>query len=141
MPRDSFLTSKQLEVLKLRTHGHTQEEIAKIMGTSRVNVSITERRARENIEKARQTLRTFEKLDPIVLEVPEGTDIFEVPSLVYREADKHGIKVLYNTTSLIGILRRKKENKIMGNRVTKRFKVLILRGGRVEFGVTSTTNS
>lgn len=135
MSRNGFLTPTQLKVLELRAQGYTQEEVAELIGTTRVNVSITERRAKENIEKARNTLKAFEMLQPIVLSIPAGMDLFQVPVLIFREADKHGIKVLYNTTSLIGILRRRAESKITGNRVTKGFKILILRGGRVEFNL------
>lgn len=133
MSGKSFLTPQQLKVLKLRGQGLTQEEIARLMGTSRVNISILEKRARENVEKARNTIREFEMLDPIVLELPEGTDVFQIPQLIYREADKHGIKILYNTTSLIGILRRKAETRIRGNRITEKLTVYILRSGRVGF--------
>lgn len=133
MPGNTFLTSKQLKVLELRGKGYTQEEIAKMIGTSRVNVSITEKRAKDNIEKARNTLDAFERLDPIVLEVQAGIDVFQVPLLIFKEADKHGIKILYNTTSLIGILRRKAGEKIRGNKVVEGFRVLILRRGKVEF--------
>lgn len=133
MTGDSFLTPTQLRVLELRARGHTQEEVARLIGTTRANVSITEKRAKENIEKARNTLKAFEMLHPVVLSIPPGTDLFQVPVLIFREADKHGIKVLYNTTSLIGLIRRRAESRITGNRVTDGFKILILRGGRVEF--------
>lgn len=133
MTRDSFLTPNQLKVLELRARGLTQEEVAELIGTTRANVSIAEKRAKENIEKARKTLKAFEMLHPIVLNIPKETDLFQVPVLIYQEADKHGIKVLYNTTSLIGVLRRRAKSKISGNRVTEGFKILILRGGRVEF--------
>ncbi len=133
MTRDSFLTPNQLKVLELRAQGLTQEEVAELIGTTRANVSIAEKRAKENIEKARNTLRAFEMLHPIVLNIPRGTDLFQVPVLIYQEADKHGIKILYNTTSLIGVLRRRAKSKISGNRVIEGFKILILRGGRVEF--------
>lgn len=133
MTRDSFLTPSQIKVLELRAQGLTQDEVAELIGTTRVNVSITEKRAKENVEKARNTLRTFEMLHPVVLSIPRGTDLFQVPVLIFREADKHGVKVLYNTTSLIGILRRRAKAKIIGNRVAEGFKILILRGGKVEF--------
>lgn len=130
---DTFLTPKQLRVLELRGRGYTQEEIAELLGTSRVNVCITEKRAKENIQKARNTLEAFERLDPVILEIPPGIDVFQVPRLIFREADKHGIKVLYNTTSLIGILRRKAEAKLRGNQVIEGIRVLILRQGKVIF--------
>lgn len=129
----SFLTEKQLKILEFRGKGRTQEEIAEQLGTSRVNVTITEKRARENVEKARKTLEAYEKLSPIVLEITQGMDIFEIPEIIFLEADKHGIKVLHNTPSLIGIMRRRLGDKIIGNKVTSSFKTLLLRGGRVIF--------
>jgi hypothetical protein len=128
---NTFLTNKQLKILELRGKGYTQEEIAKVMGHSRENVTITEKRAKENIEKARRTILAYEMLDPIRMEVKEGTDVFDIPALIFREADKHRIKVLYNTTSLIGIIRRKAGEKIAGNKVDRQFEVLILRSGRI----------
>lgn len=127
-----FLTEKQLKILALRSEGLTQEEIAKKLGTSRENVTITEKRARENIEKARRTILAYERLNPILMTIEEGTDIFNIPRKIFREADKHGIKVLHNTTSLIGMLRRKASGKILGNKVNKTFKILILRSGKIE---------
>lgn len=130
---DTFLTSKQLKVLELRGEGYTQEEIARLIGTSRVNITITEKRARDNIDKARKTLEAYEKLSPISLEISKGMDIFEVPKRIFSEADKHGIKVLHNTPSLIGIMRRRRGDRIIGNKVTSHFKALILRSGKVIF--------
>ena len=46
---DSFLTERQIRVLELRTQGHSQQEIADIMGSSRSNISILETRAHRNI--------------------------------------------------------------------------------------------
>jgi hypothetical protein len=129
-----FLTEKQLKILELRGKGLTQEEVAERLGTSRENVTITEKRAKENLEKARRTLQAYEMLDPVRMIVEKGADIFDIPYKIFREADKHGIRVLHNTTSLIGILRRKSGDKIFGNRVNKRFEVLILRSGRIEIG-------
>jgi hypothetical protein len=131
MHRNIFLTEKQLKILELRGKGLTQEEIAKKLGTTRENITLTEKRARENIEKARRTIEAYEMLSPVRMIVEEGVDLFEIPRKIFSEADKHGIKVLYNTTSLIGILRRKAGNKLSGNKVSKRFEVLILRSGKI----------
>jgi hypothetical protein len=130
---DTFLTSKQLKVLELRGKGYTQEEIARLIGTSRVNVTITEKRAKENIQKARKTIEAYEKLNPVALEISRDMDIFEVPKRIFSEADKHGIKVLHNTPSLIGIMRRRLGDRIIGNKVTSKFKVQLLRSGKVIF--------
>ena len=129
----SFLTPKQLEVLKLRGRGYTQEEISRKLRTTRENVTITEKRARENVERARATIEAFDMLDPIEMKVGAGAEIFGVPKAIFKEADRHGIKILHNTTSLVGIMRRKLGAKISGNRVSEEFKVLILRNGKVRF--------
>ncbi|MDI6654898.1 MAG: Tfx family DNA-binding protein [Candidatus Hydrothermarchaeota archaeon] len=129
----SFLTSKQLEVLKLRTQGYTQEEIAKKLGSTRENITITERRAKDNVERARATIEAFEMLEPVEMHVESGMDVFEIPRMIFKEADRHGIKILYNTTSLVGIIRRKLGEKIIGNKVYEAFTVLILRSGKVNF--------
>lgn len=129
----SFLTPKQLGVLKLRSEGYTQEEIARKLRTTRENVTITEKRAKENVERARATIDAFEMLDPVEMRIEAGSEVFEIPRAIFKEADKYGIKVLYNTTSLVGIMRRKLGGKIRGNKISEGFKVLILRSGRVSF--------
>jgi transcriptional regulator len=60
-------------------------------------------------------------------------DIFEVPRRIFWEADKHGIKVLHNTPSLIGIMRRRLGDRIIGNKVTSKLNALLLRSGKVIF--------
>ncbi len=129
--KKSFFTERQYEVLKLRAKGLTQEKIAKILNTTRENVTILEKKAKEKIEKARNTLQLFEILDPVEVKIDAYTDVFEIPRIIFREADKHNIKVLYNTTSIIGIVRRKAGDKIAGNYVRKPFTVKILRSGKI----------
>ncbi len=131
--KDTFLSEKQYLVLKARAVGRTQREIAEEMGVSREAVTILERRGRKNVGMARKTIEAFELLDPIRVEVPRGTDLFEVPELVFRAGDRHGIDVLYNATSIIGLARRKAGERVRGNRVTEEFTILLLRSGRLVF--------
>lgn len=127
----ALLTRRQLEVLRLRGEGFTQEEIARKLRTTRENITITERRARENVQRARAAIEAFEMLDPIRIKIPAGSDMFQLPRTIFAEADRHAIRVLHNTTSLIGVLRRRAANKITGNKVAKEFVVLLLRSGKV----------
>ncbi|WP_456474502.1 Tfx family DNA-binding protein [Candidatus Pyrohabitans sp.] len=127
----SFLTEKQLKILELRARGYKQREIAEILGTTRENIAILEKRARENVKKARRTIIAFEKLSPVRVSLEEGEDIFAAPEKILRAADKHGIKVVHNKTSLIGLLRRRGGNRVMGNRIARKIEVNILRSGRV----------
>lgn len=91
---DSHLTDRQAEVLRLRKKGLSQQEVAEILGTTRSNVSILEKRALQNVSRARATLRDWTMIQaPVSLEIPAGTDLFEVPALVFSEADRSGIKL------------------------------------------------
>ncbi len=132
MNRDTgFLTDKQLKILELRAQGYKQREIAELLGTSRENVAILEKRARENVEKARRTILAFEKLSPVRVALEEGEDLFQAPEKILRMADRHGIKVVHNKTSLIGMLRRHGGGRIQGNRIISRIEVSLLRSGRI----------
>jgi len=131
MAKESFLTEKQIKVLELRAKGYTQEQIAKILGTSRVNVTILEKKAKENVEKARKTIELFESLTPIKVTIKKDANIFDIPEMIFSEADKHGIEIIYNSTSIIGMVRRSAGDKIFGNRVIRDFEILILRSGKI----------
>ena len=48
-----MLTKKQIEILKLRSNGYSQADIAKKLGTSRANISAIEKSAWENVKRAR----------------------------------------------------------------------------------------
>ena len=128
---EPFLSERQLEIMRLRGSGKTQGEVARALGTTRENVTITEGRALRNVERARRTLEEFEALDPVVIEVEEGTDLFSIPAMIFRAGDRHGIKVLYDKTSLVGSIRRHAGQKIVGNKVVQAFAIYLLRGGRV----------
>ncbi len=127
----SFLTERQLEILELRSKWHTQEEIARKLGTTRENVTITEKRARDNIKKARRTIDAFEMLSPVEIEIEKGDDVFQVPDKILRMGDTSGIDILYNKTTLVSMLRRKAGDRIGGNKILDGFKVLLLRNGKI----------
>ncbi len=131
----SFLTKKQYEILRLRAKGLKQKEIAEILGTSRENVSILEKRAKEKIERARITLELFEMLDPIDVEIKEGTNLYDIPKIIYREADRHGIHIIYNTNCLIELIKTFAHDKIYSFKVRESFKIRILRNGKVLINV------
>ncbi|WP_297459401.1 Tfx family DNA-binding protein [Thermococcus sp.] len=101
----SFLTEHQIKILRLRAKGLKQSEIAEMLGTSRANISILERRALEKIEKARNTLLLWEQINSkISLDVKAGEDIFTVPERLFRKADELGVKVPYSTAEIIAFL-------------------------------------
>ncbi len=97
-----FLTRRQASVLALREEGFDQGTIAAELSCSRANVSNIERSARENIEKARETLVFAEILTaPVREELPEGLPLHEVPNHVYAACDEAEVKVQYGAPELI----------------------------------------
>lgn len=105
MGSKSFLTDQQIKILRLRARGMRQSEIAELLGTSRANISILEKRALEKVEKARNTLLIWEQINSkISLDVKAGEDIFTVPERLFKKADELGIKVPYSTAEIIAFL-------------------------------------
>ncbi|UEC43845.1 MAG: Transcriptional regulator [Methanothrix sp.] len=100
--RDSLLTERQAAVLRLRKKGLSQQEVAEILGTTRSNVSILEKRALHNVSRARATLRDWTMIQaPVSIDIPAGTDIFEVPALLFSEADRSGTKLGIGSVDII----------------------------------------
>ena len=101
-----MLTDRQMEVLRYRKQGLTQQQIADIISTSKANVCTIEKSAMENIRRAKETLEFLYTLDATHLcTIPSGTDLFNVPAIIFGEAEKIKIKVKYDTISLINRLR------------------------------------
>lgn len=99
---ESLLTENQVHVLKLRSQGRTQKEVAELMGTTRANVSKLERRAHKNIMMARRTINDWMKVKaPISLRIPAGTDVLVVPAMVFKAADLEGIHLPVNSIDLL----------------------------------------
>lgn len=105
MGNRSFLTEQQIRILRLRAKGLKQSEIAEMLGTSRANISILERRALDKIEKARNTILLWEQINSkISVDVRKGEDIFNVPERLFRKADELKVKVPYSTAEVIAFL-------------------------------------
>ncbi len=91
---DGVLTRRQAEVLAFRERGISQADIAERLGTSRANVSSVEASARDNVAKARETVAFAEALSaPVQVTVEAGTDLYDVPNMVYSACDDAGVKV------------------------------------------------
>ncbi len=129
---DTFLTEAQLRVLKLRTKGLTQAEIARRLNTTRANVSILESRARENIRRAEKTMKLAEKLRaPVVISVKQGDDILQVPKRIFQAADAAKIKVHPGTADIIAKINEGAGDKIHGRSATKNFDVALTPEGEI----------
>ena len=67
----------------------TQQQVADLIHTSKANVCSIERSARENIQRAKETLEFVNTLDARLLCVlKKGSDLFDSVPLIIEEAQK-----------------------------------------------------
>ncbi|MFQ5974878.1 MAG: Tfx family DNA-binding protein [Candidatus Hydrothermarchaeales archaeon] len=130
--KDIFLTPRQIEILKLRKKGLSQTEIANRLGTSRANISATEKSALRNIEKARNTLEALKMMDaPIWLSFEPDENLDDVVGKVYKEAGKKDIWVAYDGPSLSNLIHEKAGDKIKGRRILSKLEISVTDDGKV----------
>ena len=129
---ESFLTEIQINVLNLRKRGHTQDEIANIMGTSRANISMIEKNARENIEKARNTLSIYNDIiAPSKIKIDQGTDVFNIPKIIFSKSDQDEIHVNYSSLQIMEFVNQNAQRYIKNRIVVEPFVVTILQNGDI----------
>ncbi|HVP23041.1 MAG TPA: Tfx family DNA-binding protein [Conexivisphaerales archaeon] len=131
------LTDRQWEVIRLRSDGLTQAEVAKRLKTTRENISIIEHRAHDKISAAKATLAALQELE-VSQEVliPSGTSVFEAVSMLVIRADILGIKLKQSADALLALLRSRCRSKIRGHHLVAVIKAEISEGGEVTFKMT-----
>lgn len=130
--KDTLLTERQKEVLRLRRQGMTQQQIADLFSTSKANICTIEKAAMENIRRARETIAFLHRLDAIHLcTIGAGTDLLEVPRLIYREASKLSIKVKYDTIDLLSRIRSSVPECCQGRYVKEEISIFINEAGEI----------
>lgn len=135
----SVLTRRQAEVLALRERGQRQADIAERLGTSRANVSSVERSARENVEKSRETVAFAEALSaPVRVEVAAGTDLYDVPGLVYDACDDADVKVNRTAPDLMRVVSDASGDAVHGREVRIELLVSVTPDGDVRVRVGRT---
>lgn len=128
----SVLTRRQAEVLCFREQDITQAEIADRLGTSRANVSSIEASARENVEKARETIAFVEAIEaPVQVTIESGSDLYDVPSTIYSACDEIGLKVDYAAPELMTLVRDSAADAIRDRKVCCELLISITSEGQV----------
>jgi len=132
MKKDTLLTKKQVEVLRLRAQGYSQTEIAKKFGTSRANISAMEKTALKNIQKAKKTLELVKIVEaPTRITIKPNTDLNDVVKMIYEKADAEGIWMPHSFPSLANIIQSAAGDKIKGRRVLRELEVAITKDGSI----------
>ncbi|MDI6866048.1 Tfx family DNA-binding protein [Methanoculleus sp.] len=133
--KQGLLTDRQKEVLRYRKQGLTQQQIAEIIHTSKANVCTIEKAALENIARARETLEFLYTLDARHLcTLKKGLDLLKAPEIIYAEAEKQGVKVKYDTITLINKLRDANPERFKARQVREDVEVYINQDGDLYFG-------
>ena len=129
---ESVLTRRQAEVLALRERDVPQADIAESLGTSRANVSSVESSARENVAKARETVAFAEALTaPVQLAVEAGTDLYDVPNMVYSACDEAGVKVNRTAPELMKLVGDAAGDAVHGREIRREITVSVTSDGTV----------
>jgi HTH-type transcriptional regulator, fmd operon transcriptional regulator len=111
--KDILLTDKQVEVLRMKKRGMTQADIARKLKTTRGNICIIESTANKNIEKAANTIKFYKALEaPVWVNIPSGTDLYDVPDMLFHEADRKNIKISLDSATVIVKLKMEAQERI-----------------------------
>ena len=129
---ESVLTERQAEVLALRERGLRQADIAERLGTSRANVSSVEASARDNVERAKETVAFAEALSsPVRVEIPAATDLYDAPKRVYDACDEAGVKVNQTAPDLMKTIGDRAGDAVRGREVRERLFVSVGANGTI----------
>ena len=128
----NVLTRRQAEVIALREQGLSQADIATLLGTSRANVSGVESSARENVEKARETVAFAETLRaPVRVPIEANTDLYDVPDRIYEACDEVGVKVVHTAPNLMKAINDAAGDAVQGREVTEEIVIGVTSDGEV----------
>ncbi|MCD6145413.1 MAG: Tfx family DNA-binding protein [Methanosarcinales archaeon] len=129
---DTSLTERQMQVMRLRNEGYSQEEIATNLGTTKQNISAIEKMARRNVERAENTIKFIRMLEaPVWFEVPDGTLVDDLIGMIYSRADEKGVHVRYDGVALVSRIRDMAGARIRHRVVVMGFEIGITGNGDV----------
>ena len=123
----NLLTDRQIQVLKLRSRGITQERVARHLKTTRENVSILESRARRNIKKAKATIEMLEDLGMATrITIKPETPVLEISKIILKKADDANVRLQLDCIDLLEKIKMKAKNKIKAKKVVQPISVVLL---------------
>ena len=130
-----LLTEKQYRVLLCRNKGMTQSETAEELHTTRANVSMIERRARNKIEQARETLQAYQAtLTDHSVRIPKGTKTYDIPPAVLGEGDRFGIHIQSNIVEIIRMVKDAHPSLLEGGRTNRVVTFAFNQKGKLRLG-------
>jgi len=132
--KQGLLTDRQKQILQYRNQGLTQQQIADLIHTSKANVCTIEKAAFENIQRAKETLEFLYTLEAtLILTLEEGSDLLDATTRIYEEAEKRGIKVRYDTISLLSHIKASMPKRFRGRYIRQNIDVYLSDHGELYF--------
>ena len=132
MGNDTVLTDRQMEILKIRTCGSSQSEIADMFKTTKQNISSIERAARRKIERAENTIKFVKMLKaPVWIVIKENTPLAEIVEKIYTEGDNKNIHAIYDETALTAKVEEDAKGKIRHRKALAKLEIGITGEGDV----------
>ena len=126
------LTERQKEILRYRRAGYTQQQIADIVHTTKANVSLIEKAANENIQRAYETLEFMNTLDAVHLcTLEKGNDLIKAAEFVMLKADDHDIPVKYDLLDLCNKVKEKVPDSVRGRLLRADIEVYLRDDGEI----------
>jgi Tfx family DNA-binding protein len=125
-----ILTSRQAEILKLRSQNRTQKEIAQMLGITRQNVSILENRAVRNLKAAEEALSLASRMGiSRRIKLKSGIHILTAARRVIEEADSAKIKLNSSAIDIVSLIRTASGRSVRNGIVQVDMHVLIFPDG------------
>jgi DNA-binding protein, Tfx family len=131
---ETLLTDRQIQVMKYRKNGMTQQQVAEKIQTSKANVCTIEKSARKNILLAKKTLDVYYALDGRALcTLPAGSDLFDSVPKIVEEAGKAGVRLSADPMDIINRLRGECPHRVHGRLIKKDIDVYLDESGGLNF--------
>lgn len=132
--KSTFLTNRQIQIMKLRHGGSSTEEIAREIGTTRQNVTILEKRAHRNLDRAIRTLNAVRDMKISAdFEIPKDTHMLDAVKQIVANADQSGIRLNDNLIGLMTKFKVAMEKDLKGGVTQRPITVMIFQDGRIQF--------
>ena len=128
----SFLTERQREILRLRKQNLKKSEIAKILNITRQDVTILEKRAMNNIEKAYNTIQLAnEEGFSVSIVIEKDTQILDAIRKILAAGDENNIKIKSPIPEIFTLIKICHGPNIKNGFISSNTEVSILRNGRL----------
>lgn len=131
-PAQLHLTLRQAQVWALRAHGVSQSQIAQRWGTSRANVCMLERTARQHVARARETIAFDDWLRaPLRFSCRPGALLLDIPPRLLRYADQLGLHVQAEREHIVQCILDQVPDCVRDNRLVRPILLLVTPQGEL----------